>query len=280
MERAYRQARVSAMMIAYCSDAGIAEPTLMGTGGGVYTAGGMTIDPNTGAITLNSSGSGTVTYTIAAVSGCPGAQTTADVVISPAALADAGGPYTSVEAAPIAISASSSGPGSWSGGQGVLADAASASTTYTPTMAEIGFAVTLTWTTDDPDASGPCGPASDQAHVNVDFAVYTPMFAGGAGRGDVSSAYVTPPITADIFNGGSGRGDAADLFVSAPIASSIFSGGNGRGDVAIFRERTHRIQHLQWWDTGVAMWRTFHERTHRIEHLLRWEWTRRCRGLS
>jgi len=239
----------------YCSDAGTASPTLVGTSGGTYSASGITIDPITGAITLNSSSSGTVTYLIAAENGCPAVATTAGIVISAAAMADAGGPYTSLEAAPTAIAATTNGPGSWSGGQGTFTNANSASTTYSPTVAEIGFTVTLTWTTVDPDGGGPCAAASDQAVMNVDFMVYTPMFdggagrgdaqgalpieglgdfiyAGGSGRGDVSSAYVAPPITADIYQGGSGRGDAADHYQTVPIASSIFGGGSGRGDVA------------------------------------------------
>ncbi len=216
----------------YCSDVGIADPTLIGTSGGVYTASGMTIDAATGTITLNGSSSGNVTYTIVAENGCTGAEATADVVISQAASADAGGAYTSVEAATTAISAIANGPGSWSGGQGTFADAGTPSTTYTPIPAELGYTVVLTWTTDDPDGAGPCSAASDDALMHVDFLVYTPMFSGGIGRGDASTAYEAPPITADIYNGGIGRGDAADLYVSAPVASSIFSGGNGRGDVA------------------------------------------------
>jgi len=245
----------------YCSDAGTASPTLVGTSGGTYSASGITIDPITGAITLNSSSSGTVTYLIAAENGCPAVATTAGIVISAAAMADAGGPYTSLEAAPTAIAATTNGPGSWSGGQGTFTNANSASTTYSPTVAEIGFTVTLTWTTVDPDGGGPCAAASDQAVMNVDFMVYTPMFdggagrgdaqgalpieglgdfiyAGGSGRGDVSSAYVAPPITADIYQGGSGRGDAADHYQTVPIASSIFGGGSGRGDVAQIYQTT------------------------------------------
>lgn len=216
----------------YCSDAGTAVPTLLGTPGGTYSASGMTIDPGTGAITLNSSTSGSVTYTITAVNGCPGAQATADVVISPAAVVDAGGPYTSLEAAPTAISATTNAAGAWSGGQGTFGDANSAATTYSPIPAELGYTVVLTWTTVDPDGAGPCSAASDEALMNVDFLVYFPMFSGGTGRGDASTNYETPVITADIYNGGSGRGDASDRYVNTPVASSIFSGGNGRGDVA------------------------------------------------
>ncbi|MEZ4986101.1 MAG: hypothetical protein R2795_13865 [Saprospiraceae bacterium] len=56
---------------------------------------------------------------------------------------------------PCRLVAIANGAGGVDGGNGALfANASMASTTYTPTMAEIGTTVTLTWTTADPDGAG------------------------------------------------------------------------------------------------------------------------------
>ncbi|MGB5006155.1 MAG: hypothetical protein WBO39_04410, partial [Ferruginibacter sp.] len=83
----------------YCSSAGTASVTRTGTAGGVYSSGaGLSINAATGAVTLGTStpGTYTVTYTIAAGSGCPIVTATTSITITnlPAAtISYAGSPY-------------------------------------------------------------------------------------------------------------------------------------------------------------------------------------------
>lgn len=70
----------------YCAGAGTATPTFSGTTGGVYSSTtGLSINPATGIIDIGSSTSGTytVTYTIAASGGCAIYTKTASVTIKP-----------------------------------------------------------------------------------------------------------------------------------------------------------------------------------------------------
>uniref|UniRef100_UPI0030D92AD0 LamG-like jellyroll fold domain-containing protein n=1 Tax=Bizionia echini TaxID=649333 RepID=UPI0030D92AD0 len=57
--------------------------------------------------------------------------------------------------------------GSWSGGSGTFADATLPNTTYTLGAGETSGTITLTYTTNDPDGSGPCSSASDAVNITV-----------------------------------------------------------------------------------------------------------------
>ncbi len=220
----------------YCSNGGIngdhAFPTITGSGTGVFSAPGMNIAPTTGAIHLATSNSGTVHYTIAAGNGCAAVETSTEVVISPAAHADAGGPYTSMDGAPVQLSATASGPGLWIGGAGTFDQPADPHAVYTPHSSEMGATVQLTWTTDDPDGSGPCGQVSAMALVIGDLAVYGIMYGGGDGRGDAQHSVDVPHASLNIYSGGTGRGDVSMPCVMPALAAAIFHGGDGRGDVS------------------------------------------------
>ncbi|MCB9178866.1 MAG: hypothetical protein H6590_05540 [Flavobacteriales bacterium] len=217
----------------YCSNEGTAFPTVLGAAGGTFSATGMTIIPSTGAITLSSSSSGTVHYQLTAENGCSAINATAPVQINQSVAADAGGPYHSIEAAPVSIGATANGTGSWSGGNGVFANANDPITTYTPALTERGFTIELTWVTDDPDGAGPCSSVQDIANLDVDFLVYTPMFSGGIGRGDGHSALNYPDTYAYMFTGGNGRGDAFSTGPGIAELEFMFVGGIGRGDASV-----------------------------------------------
>ncbi|MBK7094706.1 MAG: HYR domain-containing protein [Saprospiraceae bacterium] len=60
------------------------------------------------------------------------------------------------------------GTGVWSGGAGTFGSATSNTTTYTPDVSEIGTTVSLTFTADDPDGTGPCtGGQTDAVDITV-----------------------------------------------------------------------------------------------------------------
>ncbi len=100
---------------------------------------------------------------------CPAASDQLAITFSPAATADAGMNDTICGVSPVALSATASGPGEWSGGAGNFADPTSTNTTYTPDPSEVGTTVTLTWTTADPDGTtGPCSEVSDEVDITFD----------------------------------------------------------------------------------------------------------------
>lgn len=219
----------------YCSNGGIngghAFPTITGSGTGVFSAPGMNIAPTTGAIHLATSSSGTVFHTIAAGNGCPAVEASTEVTINPAAQADAGGPYASLDGAPVLLNATANGPGTWSGGEGTFDQPTIPITQYTPHVNEWSTTVQLTWTTNDPDGGGPCGAVSATAQVIGDLSVYAIMYGGGDGRGDATGSAAVEPVANHIFSGGDGRGDVAVACMPPPLEAAIFGGGDGRGDV-------------------------------------------------
>lgn len=98
---------------------------------------------------------------------CTSVAANATLTIGTPATASAGGPYSTCGATPVAVSATSSGTGMWSGGAGTFASPTSLNTTYTPAPADFGTTVTLTWTTDDPDGPGGCMAVSADASLSV-----------------------------------------------------------------------------------------------------------------
>ena len=67
----------------------------------------------------------------------------------------------------VQLNGSSEEDGAWSGGLGSFSDVNDINSYYTPSAGEIGTAVSLTWTTIDPDGDGPCNSISDDVLVNV-----------------------------------------------------------------------------------------------------------------
>jgi large repetitive protein len=82
----------------YCNDAGVATVTFTGNTGGTYSADGIAINATTGEITLAgiSTGTYTVTYTIAAAAGCDEVTATADITVTELPLAGFAYAYESV----------------------------------------------------------------------------------------------------------------------------------------------------------------------------------------
>ena len=102
----------------YCIDATDPSPTLIGTGGGIYSStSGLTINASTGVIDLSAGPTGVnnVTYTIAAAGGCPVVVATTSVTINPLPVVSAGtyGPVC-IDAADITLAGTPAG-GTFSG---------------------------------------------------------------------------------------------------------------------------------------------------------------------
>ena len=118
-----------------------------------------------------SSGSVTLTLTTDDPDGagiCTAATSTVDVVVNPAATANAGGAQTvcaggSVTLAGI-IGGSATGS-TWSAASGTFSNVNSLTSTYTPSLTFGG--VTLTLTTNDPDGAGPCPAATSTVLITI-----------------------------------------------------------------------------------------------------------------
>jgi len=180
--------------------------------GGEVTLGGTPVNGNwsgtgvgpTGAFNPVTVGVFALAYTYTDANDC----TTSDsliVTVNDAAIANANGPYTTCGTAPIPLNASTNGTGQWSGGSGIYADASDPGTTYTPSLAEVGTSIQLTWSTVDPDGAGPCVGAQD----NTQLTISEPATALAGGPYDVcsnSSVEVTVSTTPGTgsWTGGSG----------------------------------------------------------------------------
>lgn len=99
---------------------------------------------------------------------CTGAIDAALLTISEPASVVPGGPYTicSSDIADIEVT-SDPNIGNWTGGSGIYGSVSNSTTTYTPGDTEGGSLVELTWTTIDPDGTGPCPVANAVVTVNI-----------------------------------------------------------------------------------------------------------------
>jgi gliding motility-associated-like protein len=159
----------------YCQNGTDPSPTFNGGGvAGTFTStAGLNINSSTGEINLAASTTGTytVTNTIAAADGCPTVIENNSFTINPVATASAGSDASICEGSSYTLSGSIGGGASsltWSSnGSGTFDDATSATATYTPSVTDITNGnVTLTLTTNDP--AGPCSESSDAMVLTIE----------------------------------------------------------------------------------------------------------------
>ncbi len=146
----------------------ISNPTHSWTITGGTSSGATLINASSQVVTVDATNAtpGTVEleYTVVDDLGCE-ASAMVTVTVNTEAMADAGMDQTVCGDVVVNIVAMTNGTGMWSGGIGMFGDATMASTTYTPDASEEGSTVTLIWTTDDPDGTGPCEAASDMMTI-------------------------------------------------------------------------------------------------------------------
>ena len=102
---------------------------------------------------------------------CPAVSVNVLVNILEEAIAVVDGPFTSCTNGMVEITSVSNGAGEWTwtpANLGELDDAQSNTATFTPNTSLFSESeVTLTWTTLDPDGSGPCSAASASSLINI-----------------------------------------------------------------------------------------------------------------
>jgi len=169
--------------------------------GGTWTGTGVS---SSGQFNPVNPGTFQLSYTFTDANNCS-ASDPITVNVNQSAIADANGPYSVCGLAAISISASTNGSGTWTGGQGVFANASNPVTTYTPAPTEVGTTITLVWETFDPDGSGPCTGAID----NTTLTVSTPASAAPGGpyticSSDIATISVTSVPATGSWTGGTG----------------------------------------------------------------------------
>ena len=136
--------------------------------------------------------------------------------------ADAGADQTVCGDGAVAIVATASGAGMWSGGSGSFDDATMASTSYTPNASELGTTVTLTWTTTDPDGSGPCAAVDDM--MDITFSEEEAPNAGEDNNTSVCEGDIVDLLALVSEPGGtfSGPGVSGNTFNTAGLTPGIY----------------------------------------------------------
>ncbi|WP_417875684.1 HYR domain-containing protein [Winogradskyella sediminis] len=176
-----------------------------------------------------SNGSVTLTLTSNNPSGVcnPGVDTVV-ITINEAATVNAGANITTCSSNPVVnLSATSNTAGTWSGGTGTFNDPDLTNAEYTLGAGETSGTVTLTFTTQDPDGSGPCNVASDSVTINI-----TPF-------DDAEATYLTTindcsDTTIGLYGNGTGEWSAVSIPPGRPYSFSninnpfgYFSGESG-----------------------------------------------------
>jgi gliding motility-associated-like protein len=158
---------------------------------------------------------------------CPAVSVQVTVNVLEAAIAEANGPYFVCGVNPVSISATSNGVGTWSGGLGIFANASSPNTSYTPALSELGATIDFTWTTFDPDNTGPCSGASDVTQLTVNIpATASPGGPYSICSSDVASISVTSSPTTGSWSGGQGAFGSATSTSTAYTPATEESGNS------------------------------------------------------
>ena len=169
--------------------------------GGTWAGNGVTPAGNFNPVIM---GVFNLTYTYSDSNGCSSFDEVT-INVNQSATAEANGPYIVCGINPVNINAVTNGTGTWIGGAGTFMNAASPSTTYTPALIELGTTIDLTWTTFDPDNTGPCAGASDMAQLTINIpAAATPGGPYTICSSDVVSISVTSSPTGGFWTGGLG----------------------------------------------------------------------------
>jgi PKD repeat protein len=215
-----------------CSNAPVTIAAITNSNGTWTSNGTGTFGSNTSSNTTYTPGSGepnnpvTVTWTTIDPDGpgpCTPATASTAIIINPAATANAGGPYTTCGNGAVSITSTGSGAGVWSTtpGAGTFASTTNTTTTFTPASDTPGT-ISLTWTTNDPDASGPCAAVSNTATLTVNepatATIDGPFIA-------CSNAPVN--IAATTNSDGTWTTNGAGTFANSTSASTTYTPGVG-----------------------------------------------------
>ena len=173
----------------------------------------------TGEIDLATSVPGTYTITnkIDAADGCSGALATSTIVINPRAIANAGVDQlvcagTTVDLTGVVSGAATSGTWSVISGGGSITNVNQLNTQYAPAAAATQAILQLT--SNDPDASGPCAVATDQAVIS-----FNPLPAAPQVNSPAICANTNATLTA-YAPGGTYK------WYDAPVAGTLLSSGS------------------------------------------------------
>ncbi|MBK7559354.1 MAG: right-handed parallel beta-helix repeat-containing protein [Chitinophagaceae bacterium] len=221
----------------YCSNAGTAAVTQMGTAGGTYSAApaGLSINATTGAVTLGTSTPGTysVTYTIPAGGGCGITFTTTTITVTAAPAATisyTGSPYCS-NAGTAAVTRTGTAGGTYSSTAGLTINSTTGAVTL-GTSTPGTYTVTYTIA-----AGGGCATFTTTASITITaLPAATISYAGSPYCSNAGTASVTRTGTAGgVYSSGAGLSinaatGAVTLGTSTPGTYTVtytFAAGSG-----------------------------------------------------
>src|SRR6185369_2659033 len=150
--------------------------------GGNWTGGSGTFTPNrTTANATYTPAAGEIGTTIAltwnapdpdGAGPCTAAADAMTITVNAPVTANAGTDQSICGASVVSLNANLITGGNWTGGTGTFNPGRNAANaTYTPTAAEIGTTITLTWNAPDPDGAGPCAAATDAMTITLNAPV-------------------------------------------------------------------------------------------------------------
>jgi hypothetical protein len=187
----------------YCSNAGTANVTRIGTGGGTYTAApaGLSINASTGAVTLGTSTAGTytVSYTIAAAGGCPAVTATTGITVTTlpaAAISYAGNPYCQ-DAGTATVTRTGTAGGAYTATPAGLSINATTGTVTLATSTPGTYTVTYSFA-----ASGGCPAVATTTSITVNALSVAPTAATASPSGICGPGSVTLSVTGGTLGGG------------------------------------------------------------------------------
>lgn len=223
--------------LAFCGNNGpIAVVTNnLGTWTGGTGSFGNTTNPSTSYMAGTGETSANLIWTTVDPDGagpCNAAADTLNVSFTPLPTADAGTDQTSCGLSTIQLGAAIGGSGTsgyWSGGSGLFSASTSTSSTYTIHSSEIGTTVTLAWTTDDPDGSGPCNATTDYVDITVNG--YPNVVAPADNSVRVADYELTNGSWTTYYDNNATAANYCDDYVLISIENAN-SGGNNIGTVS------------------------------------------------
>src|SRR5436190_8733102 len=133
--------------------------------------------------------------------------------------ANAGSDQTICGTSTITLAANAAAGGNWVGGVGAFSPNRNTSNaTYTPSSAEIGTTVTLTWNVPDPDGTGPCTSRSDVMLLTINSAIIA-----NAGPDQTICGNSTTPLLANGASGGSWTGGVGIFSPNRNTANATYT---------------------------------------------------------
>jgi hypothetical protein len=192
----------------------------------------------------------TTSYTFTHAAGTCVKDTTINVIVNPAATANAGAAQTVCAGSSITLSGSVGGgatSGIWSAPSGTFANASSLTSNYTPSITS--GSVTLTLTSNDPDGTGPCVSVTSTVLITVNP---LPVISATSITCAASGTSYTVSFTASNGNGTYTVNGVTGTWSGTTFTSSSIPTGS-TAHLRILKKRKMKCMYV-WTDVCMYVW--------------------------